>query len=107
VLRRSVQIALIVAIATLQCVSSADVDDAYQRSRDGRSIVASAGAHGGVGAARDRATASILLGGVISRAFVLVPPVPSLIKLATVVTVRGSDTRFETPLAPRPPPALG
>ena len=64
-LRRSVGLALTVAIATLQCVSWADVDDAREPTRDGRAIVAATGAHGGVGVARAKGAAPIMLSGMV------------------------------------------
>ena len=74
VLRRCVGLALIVAIATLQCVSWADVDDARQPTRDGRAVVAATGVHGGVGVARAKGTAPIMLSGMVTDTFVLIAP---------------------------------
>jgi hypothetical protein len=107
VLRRSVALILIAAIATLQCVSWADVDNARQTTRDGRSIVAAAGGHGGVGAARMRGTASFLLSGAVIHTFVFGPPAVSSIKGQAEASARICASLVETPSAPRPPPALG
>jgi hypothetical protein len=104
---RRVALILIVAIATLQCVSWADVDDARQTTRDGRSVVAAAGAQGGIGAARMRGTAPIMLSGVAIHTVVLAPPAVSSIEGQSERSVRISASPVETPLAPRPPPALG
>ena len=107
VLRRSVELALIVAIATLQCVSSADVDDALQPTRDGRAIVAATGAHGGVGLARAKGTAPIILSGMVTDTFVLIAPPVSSITSRADAPVRFSDSRVDIAQAPRPPPTLG
>ncbi len=106
VFRRSVALILFVAIATLQCVSWADVDNARQTTRDGRSIAAAAGAHGGIGAARMRGTAPIMLSGAAIHTVVLGPPAVSSIKAQTAASVPIYASLVETPLAPRPPPAL-
>jgi hypothetical protein len=106
VFRRCVELALIVAIATLQCVWWTNVDDARQPTRDGRAFAASTGAHGGVGAARVRATASVIPSGVVTHIFVPSPPAVSCIKSRAEAAVRICDSLVEIPLAPRPPPTL-
>jgi hypothetical protein len=103
VLRRSVQLALILAIATLQCVSWTSVDDAPQQGRDGRTIIAAA-AHGGVGTARVRVTPPGLLSGADTRSFILDSPALSVITLHARPAPRASNSPVEGPLAQRPPP---
>ena len=99
-LRRSVELVLIVAIATLQCVSWASVDDARQLTRDAR-VTVDAAAHGGVGSAR---VTPVSLSGAVTRGIVLGPPAVSFIAVHTraLVSTRHSFTDF--PLAQRPPP---
>jgi hypothetical protein len=105
VLRRSVELVLIVAIATLQCVSWASVDDARHPTKiDGRAIVAPAGAPG-VGA-RLRASAPIILSAAITHGFVLTPPVVSVIKARADAPLRICGSRVQIFLAPRPPPSV-
>ena len=105
--RRSVELVLIVAIATLQCVSTAAVDDARQPTQDGRTIVAATAAHGGVGVARIKGTVPLILSGVVTDTFVLTAPVFSsgISRAEAAVRIRASVV--EIPQAPRPPPALG
>src|SRR5688572_26893999 len=103
-LRRCVELALIVAIATLQCVSWADVDDARQPTRDGRAMVAAT--DGGVGVARAKGTASIILGGVVREAFVLIAPLVSSLTTRVDALVCIGDSLLDVTQAPRPPPTL-
>lgn len=107
VLRRSIELALIVAIATLQCVSWADVDHAREPTRDGRAIVSATGAHGGVGAARVKGTAPLMLSGVVTDTFVLTAPPVSSITSRVGAAVRSCDSLIDIKQAPRPPPTLG
>jgi len=106
VLRRSIELALIVAITTLQCVSWADVEDARQTTRDGRAIVAATGANAG-GVARVKGAAPILLSGVVTDTFVLIAPPVSSITSRADAAGRCGHSLFELPQAPRPPPTLG
>jgi hypothetical protein len=107
VLRRSVGLALVAAMATLQCVSWADVDDARQPTRDGRAIVADSGTHGGTGVARAKGSAPTVLSGMTTGPFVLINPAVSSVTGRAGTLVRFCEALAQFAQAPRSPPALG
>jgi hypothetical protein len=103
VLHRSVELALILAIATVQCVPWARVDDARQQSRDGRIVVGAAAQEGG-GTARVKATSAVILFDAVSRSVLVGAPAVSAITLLTGAPASGSNSFVEFSLSQRPPP---
>jgi hypothetical protein len=91
------ELVLVAAIATLQCVWWTSVDDA-QPVRDGRAGVASTVcAHGGIGA-------PVILTGVVPGRFVFGAPALSFVAAGAGSPLDIRQVDVEIDLAPRPPP---